>query len=314
MNIVLSIAVSLIFLVSAPLLAADAPPAPEPTLKNVPYGAHERQVLDVYKSKSSNPAPLVFAIHGGGWQAGAKDRVVRLGLAELLDAGLAVVAINYRYVSQAQEAGVKPPVEWPLHDAARALQFTRSKAAEWGIDPMRVGATGSSAGACSSLWLAFHTDLADPESDDPIARQSTRLQCAAVYGAQTCLDPKLMRQWMPNSKYGGHAFGFYQTNPKGESAFDQFYAHRDQIMPWIDEYSPYSLVSKDNPPVLLEYSAPIEEGKLPKDPTHSAIFGVELAKKIQQVGGSVYLKYPGGPECPYDGATDFLIKQLTKTR
>ena len=85
-----------------------------------------------------------------------------------------MVAINYRYIAQAEADGVKPPVKGPLGDAARALQFVRSKAAEWNIDKPRIGATGGSAGACSSLWLAFHPDMADPKSTDPVARESTR--------------------------------------------------------------------------------------------------------------------------------------------
>ncbi|HEX4130846.1 MAG TPA: alpha/beta hydrolase [Pirellulales bacterium] len=290
--------------------AADEPKGPTPTMANVPYGAHERQVLDFYRSGSSDSAPLVFVIHGGGWRGGDKATAIKLGAEKYLAAGLAVVSINYRYVQQAQEAGVKPPVEWPLHDAARALQFVRSKANEWNIDPKRVGATGSSAGACSSLWLAFHPDMADPASDDPVARESTRLTCAGVFGAQTCLDPRLMREWMPNMAYGGHAFGFFSKGPNGESPFEQFYQHREEVLPWIKEYSPYNLVSKDDPPVMLEYSAPIDPAKLPKDPTHSAIFGVKLAEKIHEVGGTVYLTYPDGPECTYPGVADFLITTL----
>ena len=95
----------------------------------------------------------------------------------------------------------------PLEDAARALQFVRSKAAEWNLDKPRIGATGGSAGACTSLWLAFHDDMADPTSKDPVARESTRLFCAAVNGAQVSLDPQELRQWMPNYRYGAHAFG-----------------------------------------------------------------------------------------------------------
>ena len=91
---------------------------------------------------------------------------------------------TYRFVQEADAAGVKPPVEWPLHDAARALQFVRSKAGEWNIDKQRIGASGASAGACSSLWLAFHPDMADPNSSDPVTRESTRLWCAAVTVAQ----------------------------------------------------------------------------------------------------------------------------------
>src|ERR1700729_2447342 len=49
-----------------------APKGPEPTLANVPYGTHERQVLDFYKAQSDKPTPLLFYIHGGGWVAGDK--------------------------------------------------------------------------------------------------------------------------------------------------------------------------------------------------------------------------------------------------
>jgi acetyl esterase/lipase len=88
------------------------------------------------------------------------------------------VAINYRLIGKHTQ-GVTPPVKAPLHDAARALQFVRSKARVWNIDKERIGAAGTSAGACSSLWLAYHDDLADPQSKDPVARESTRLGASA---------------------------------------------------------------------------------------------------------------------------------------
>ncbi len=224
---------------------------PEPTLAEVSYGDHERHVLDLWQAESSTPTPLAFVIHGGGWQGGSKERVSRfVDIERLLAAGISVAAINYRYVSQASDAGVEPPVKLPLYDAARALQFIRSKAAEWNIDKTRIGAAGGSAGACSSLWLAYHDDLADPESPDLVARESTRLQCAAVIGAQTTLDPKQMKEWTPNSRYGGHAFG--------KRNFQQFLSERERILPWIAEYSPYALVTEDDPPVCLLYSTPTQ--------------------------------------------------------
>ena len=125
---------------------AKATPVPYPaTLANVPYGSHERQVLDFYKAQSDKPTPLLFFIHGGGWTHG--DKSTMGGVKAYLAAGISVVAINYRYTSQAQAAGVTPPVKAPLEDAARALQFVRSKAAEWNIDKERIAASGGSAGA-----------------------------------------------------------------------------------------------------------------------------------------------------------------------
>ena len=293
--------------------AASKPqPGPKPTLADVAYGEHPKQVLDFWKAESSQPTPLLFFIHGGGWMGGSKSRV--RDLPGYLAAGISVVSVEYRFVSEAQAAGVKPPVEWPLHDVARALQFVRSKAGEWNLDKARIGASGGSAGACSSLWLALHDDMADPASDDPVSRESTRLACAGVLGAQTSLDPKQMREWTPNSRYGGHAFGFTGDGKDRASQFQQFFEGREKILPWIKEYSPYELATADDPPVYLYYSAPPALGREQKDPTHSANFGVKLQEKLRDVGVPCHLVYPGAPDVKYGTASEFLIATLKSAK
>lgn len=270
-------------------------------LTNVPYGNHERQVLDFYPAKSDTPTPVVFYIHGGGWQGGDK----RTNPKAFLDRGISVVAINYRYVKNAVAEKVEPPVKAPLSDAARALQFVRSKADEWNLDKKRIGATGGSAGGCSSLWLAFHDDLADPKSDDPIARESTRLYCAAVNGAQVSLDPKELREWMPNYRYGAHAFGLPN--------FPSLYDNREKVLKWIDEFSPMAHVSKDDPPIAMFYRGekPVI-GASPKDPTHSGIMGIKLEERLKDAGVDVVLIHPGRPHEKYRSSTDYLIDRLLK--
>ena len=310
----------LTFLLAASLHAqTPAPPtqpAPKPkrvpTQANVAYGMHERQVLDFYKAESAKPTPLLFFIHGGGWVAGDKSGVGELEAC--LKAGISVVSINYRYSWQAQLAGVMPPVQWPLEDAARALQFVRSKAGEWNLDKQRIGASGGSAGACSSLYLAFHEDMADPKSSDPIARESTRLWCAAVTGAQTSLDPKQLKEWTPNSRYGGHAFGFMDPNDRKtrDTRFAEFLDKRESVLKWIKMYSPYELVSKDDPPVYLFYSGVPAIGQEQKDPTHTANYGVKLQEHCQAIGSECELVYPGAPNVKHKSIAEFLIATLKK--
>jgi acetyl esterase/lipase len=285
--------------------AAAAKPSVKPTLADVAYGPHPKQVIDFYKADSQTPTPLVFYIHGGGWRGGSKSSSLPQ---TYLAAGISVVSVEYRFV---QEAGdVTPPVKAPLHDAARALQFVRSKAAEWNIDKTRIGATGGSAGACSSLWLAFHDDLADPKSDDPVARESTRLLCAAVQGAQTTLDPQQIREWMPNGTYGAHAF--YPSGADRKTApFDQYLAEREKLLPWIAEYSPYALVSAGDPPVALFYNAPPAMGQPTKDPTHSANYGLPLQEKCKSVGVECLLIYPGSDEKQSTTPQAYLMEKLT---
>lgn len=299
---------------ATPTTARSISRTPSATLTNVAYGDHPRQVLDFWKAPSTTPTPLVFHIHGGGWEAGGKGFVP--ATEKYLAAGISVVSINYRYTWQAQADGVKPPVSGPLHDAARALQFVRSKAAEWNIDKTRIGATGSSAGACSSLWLAFHENMADLKSDDPVARESTRLFCAAVDSAQTSLDPQQMKEWTPNSRYGAHAFGFAEASAKHarsqEAMFADFLQHRDDVLPWIKEYSPIEHASGDDPPIYMIYPAPPAIGQPQKDPTHSANFGVKLQERLKELKVDCELVYPGAPDVQHDSIDAYLIAKLKK--
>ncbi len=289
-----------------------APKLPPPTVANFSYGPHEKQFLHFWKAESEEPTPLFLFIHGGGWRGGSLEAGgIDQSLQIMLDHGISVASVEYRFVTEAE--GVEPPVKAPLHDAARALQTIRSKAEEWNLDKTRVAASGGSAGACTSLWLAFHDDLADPDSDDPIARESTRLTCAAVRGAQTTLDPQQMIEWTPNSRYGNHAFGIEPEKGSDQTPFQAFLAKREEILPWIAEYSPYALVTKDDPPVYLLYSAPPAIGEDQKDPTHTANFGLKLKEHIDSVGGEAELVYPGAPDVKHADVNAFILEKLQGT-
>ena len=312
------------------LLAADAPakapvkagtavkivdpefrkyPLPVEPDENVSYGSHRMQRIYFWRAKSDKPTPLLFYIHGGGWTGGDRS-VVRSMLKPALDAGISVVSVEYRNIRDSMDDGLVPPVKGPMFDCARALQFTRSKAKEWNLDKTKVALAGGSAGACTSLWIAFHDDLADPNSTDPIARESTRVTCAAVSGAQTTLDPKQMREWTPNSKYGAHAFGIVWDAKQKLSSFDMFYAERERILPWIKQYSPYELVSRDDPPVGLFYSAAPNLGKDEKDPTHTANFGVKLKEHCDALQAPCALIYPGAPNVVHATDSDYIKAYL----
>lgn len=313
----LLIAALLVMSCVSPVVAAKPP---VPTHADVSYGEHPRQVLHFWQAEAEQPAPLLFFVHGGGWRGGNRmnSHLVNM-LPNLLQEGISVVSIEYRLIQDAVAAGIQPPVKAPLHDAARALQFVRSKAPEWNIDGARIAASGGSAGACSSLWLAFHDDMADPDSEDPIARQSTRLMCVAVTGAQTTLDPAQMKQWTPNSKYGGHAFGIFK-DPQLPSAkrlepdFEAFHARRSELLPWIDEYSPYALVSPDDPLVYLFYKAKPGIGKPQKDPTHTSNFGVKLQEHLRKTGVPCELVYPGAADVQHETVERYLIAKLGSDR
>lgn len=271
-------------------VVADATPA---TFTDLPYGKHFRQNMDVWLAKSDKPTPLVFYIHGGGWAAQDKTDIHRyLDVKALLDAGISVASVNYRLLQDANATKIHPPLQWPLNDAKRALQFIRSQATEWNIDKSRIAASGVSAGGCASLWLALHDEMAEAKSDDLVSRESTRLFGAAVISPQTSLDPKQLRKWIPNYIYGGRAFGF--AGAKRADSFIPFLAARDNILADIQKYSPIEHASKDDPGVFMEFprqnKAPVA-GEKQTDPTHSAVAGLMLHQKLQSLGVTSELRY-----------------------
>lgn len=297
---------------STELPGQNAPTLP-PTHARVSYGEYPSLVMDVWLSKSNQPTPVVVYIHGGGWEGGDRGSVQKHGLRALLDAGISVATIDYRLITPAIKAGIAPPVRWPLGDAARAIQFIRSKAREWNLDKTRLALTGGSAGGCTSLWLAMHADMADAKSADPVARESTRITCAGVFDAQTTLDPQQLREWFKAPKYGAHAFGFVkEKDGRFVSDMDACLAARERILPWIREYSPIEHASADDPPIFMIYGgSPQPAGQPQLDPVHGAAFGVHLKARLDALGVECHLAYPAVPTDANAPHIQFLIEKLT---
>jgi len=129
----------ILLLLAAPLalLAADL----APVHRDVPYApaAAPRQVLDIYAPPGARDLPVVFWIHGGGWQAGDKNLVQEKPRA-FTARGFVFVATNYRLL---------PAVEMTAltDDVARALGWVHANIAAHGGDPRRIFVMGHSAGA-----------------------------------------------------------------------------------------------------------------------------------------------------------------------
>jgi len=128
--------------------------------------------------------------------------------------------------------------------------------------------------------------------------------------AQTSLDPAQMKDWIPNCNYGAHAFGIKGDKEKNLSPFDEFFAKRDTLQLWIAEYSPYGLVSADDPPIYLSYDTPPALGQPEKSPAHSANFGVKLREHCRATGVPCELVYPGAPDVKHRTAQDYLLEKL----
>jgi len=197
-----------------------------------------------------------------------------------LEAGISVAAINYRLSHQA-------PFPAPMLDSARAIQFLRHKAKDWNLDPTKVAATGGSAGAGISLWLGFRDDLADPKSDDPVARHSTRLSCMAVFGAQSSYDPRFIQKHIGGRAHEHPALlPFYGLKPEET---DTPRAHK-----LYEEASPITYVSADDPPVFMFYTEPnrpLPPGARPGQGIHHPRFGEILKERLDPLNIECVLRH-----------------------
>lgn len=252
---------------------------PQPTHADVKYGPAERNVLDFYQAESDKPTPLIINIHGGGFVSGDKRQSLNPALLRAArSAGISFASIHYRFVN-----GKDTIFPAPQRDGARAVQFLRSKAKEWNIDPKRVACMGGSAGAGISMWIGFHDDLAKPNSDDPIERESTRIQAIGTMGGQSTYDPIQIKELI-----GGRAwehpsiFKIY-----GNTTADEALHPTPERQKLYDETSSIKHLTKDDPPLYMFYNE--ADGPLPADASpgqgiHHPNFGRQLKKKMDELG------------------------------
>lgn len=272
----------------------------QPTHADIMYGRHERQAIDLYLAKSSEPTPLVIHIHGGGFVGGDKSGVSGKLINAMHGKGISVAAIHYRFIRRHLF-----PV--PFSDSARAVQFLRHNAKKYNLDPTRFAATGGSAGAGISLWLATHDDMADPKSDDPVSRQSTRISCASVSGAQVSYDPRFWRESGLGKGLEHPSFPL-MFGVAADVPFDD-----PKKIAIAVACAPIEHVSKDDPPVYLSYGVPDELndktslGAVVHHPRHGQLF----KKKMDGVGIECHVVYPGGLRVNLS-SEQFLIKHLKR--
>ncbi len=265
----------------------------KPTFNEVSYGPHQDMTLNFWKIESKKPTPLLVHIHGGGWLGGKKNETANTNE---LKKGYSFASIDYRL------AGVEL-LPAAVHDAARSIQFLRTKAKEWNFDPNRIAVIGGSAGAASSLWLAYHDDMADLKSQDPVLRQSSRVCGAVAMGGQTTLNPFLLEK-----KIGLACIRHPMIwKTVGAQSHEHLMKNWDQYKDLSLECSPITHVSSDDPPVFLNYGKPAPVPVIKGDGIHHAGFGRLLKEKCQAVGIPCYLQVKDH-EVPPVNKDDFIKK------
>jgi acetyl esterase/lipase len=158
--------------------------------RNLEYGPHERNKLDLYLPPGDEPKPLIIWIHGGAWLGGSKDG--GNPAMRFLTKGYAVAAINYRF---SQHAIFPAQIE----DCKAAIRWLRANAKKYHLDPDHFGAWGASAGGHLVALLGTSGDAKDLEGDGGNKDVSSRVQAVCDWFGPTDFS-KEAEQALPTSK------------------------------------------------------------------------------------------------------------------
>jgi acetyl esterase/lipase len=173
-------------------------------IKDLPYGDHQRQQLDIYRPRDlqqalrdngNRPLPVLLQIHGGGWMVGSKEQQARPLMDFLAQRGWICVAINYR---------LSPTARFPDHliDVKRALHWVKTHIDAYGGDPQFVATSGGSAGGhlCSLLALTANRSQDLLQADFKTADTSVQA-CVPFYGVYDFFDRHNSRPSVDSTKF-----------------------------------------------------------------------------------------------------------------
>ena len=188
-------------LVLAPSLSASIEVA-----KDVRYGTHPRNVLDVYWDTEFVNAPIVFTIHGGGFKNGDKA-YCNLDMRKLyLGKGCIVVSPNYRLV----KPGTSVTKDDCALDAAMAVAYIQANAKKYGGDPTKILSSGSSAGGYISAEVAYKNKWDWPKD---AMHKPEKLNVVGWFGDSPYLPPSSIRKVAAGDPPGFIMYGGKREHP-----------------------------------------------------------------------------------------------------
>jgi len=201
--------------------------------KNISYGEHERNVVDVWRTSTTpSNAPVMLYFHGGSWVFGDKKDQGRPMLHEMVKRGWVVVTANYRLAPGS-------PMPAQIEDATRVLSWVKKNIGSYGGDPQRVVVSGGSAGGhlAALLCLTTNDETWRPKDVTGVTDWSVR-GCISYYG--------VLEMTGDETHWNGHGRGlmYLLENRVVQQKYKENVALYESL-------SPIHRVSADSPPFLV---------------------------------------------------------------
>jgi len=265
--------------------------------KDISYDNKQRTQFDIWLPDATTPRGLVIYTHGGGFTSGDKDYVYAAqqggawdfpsDIRFLLQNNIAFATIRYTLLSP---TGEKDGIKKSMSDVRRALQYIRHKAIDFNIDKNKIILAGNSAGAGTSLWIAFNNELADAQNTDPVLRESTRVRGVVAREAQSSYN--IEDRWVNDvfvdynltwteilANEAGNISKLYgvSSNAEYESAAVDVYRAEVDMLTLMKADDPAIWINNTLRDVVHPYSSP-------EISTHHAFHARELKQRADAVG------------------------------
>jgi acetyl esterase/lipase len=249
------------------------------TLKNISYGigGDDELMCDLARPKQSGgPWPAIVCIHGGGWNSGSRDRLLKMA-EEFAGHGYVAITVSYR---------LAPAHPFPacVEDVKTAVRFLRARADVYHVDADYIGAMGFSAGGHLALMLGLTDAKDDLKGTGGYASHSSRVQAVVDFFGPTHLaDPAW--NMLPNQTLTQFIGSTFSENREA-----------------YKRASPITYVTKDDAPVLIfhgtvDRTVPIAQSEL----LEKKLMGVGIECKLVRMkgmghgwGGTMFAKSMAG--------------------
>ena len=290
---------------------------------DIPYDEDEKNTFDIFIPTSSSQTGLVIFIHGGGFVGGDKNFIYNGddvdAVRKLLTNGFAVASINYRLF---EDSGYETEgVLKSLNDSKRAIQYIRYISNELNINKNNIVFFGESAGAGTALWLGANDDFADPNDQNPILQESTRVKGIAL--RETLCSYNFEDKWI-NDAFIDFGIPWVALFGGFNAQILQFYGvssnveyESTEIDEYRDEVDLLELFSDDDPEIWASNNrrantVPTDENEFTHHPFHVR----EIQEYALAAGITITCEY-GNPIIFQDqnfeeNYVDFLIRKLNE--
>lgn len=237
--------------------------------KDIVYGYKDGMalVMDIYSPKDGrNGAGIILVMSGGMFSSPlwSHDAGNNYDVQNLLKAGYVVFAT-------AHSSQPKYTFDESLKDIPRAVRYIRYNSMEYNIDPQRIGILGYSSGGSLSLIIATSALPENQDSDDPIDKESSKVQAAIAYYPSTDflnhgnVNRNILEHFHLMDFYPDASFDFHEWDDKSKR-FERI-QNPEIIKEYYRKYSPINFVSGDDSPILIIHGSddklvPIQQSEI----------------------------------------------------